>query len=133
MLNHGTQPDMLGSLTAAQRSIWAAQQLRPEVPYNFAAFVVIDHDVDAERLTVACEAAATRFGTRCARLSLDDEIEKLIRYLGFVMHGMKNAKGTVAEKAPAPTPSASKSPSAKASAATESKTHLTTMSRSDGQ
>jgi len=38
MLNYGTQPDMLGSLTAAQRSIWAAQQLRPEVPYNFAAF-----------------------------------------------------------------------------------------------
>ena len=72
MLNYGTQPDMLGSLTAAQRSIWAAQQLLPEVPYNFAAFFAIDHDVDAERLIVACEAAATRFGTPCARLSLDD-------------------------------------------------------------
>src|ERR1700722_2107858 len=72
MLNYGTQPDTLGSLTAAQRSIWAAQQLRPEVPYNFAAFMAIDHDVDADRLTVACEAAATRFGTPCARISLDD-------------------------------------------------------------
>ncbi len=72
MLNYGTQPDRLGSLTAAQRSIWAAQQLRPEVPYNFAAFLAIDHDVDAERLMVACESAATRFGTPCARLALDD-------------------------------------------------------------
>jgi hypothetical protein len=36
MLNYGTQPDMLGSLTAAQRSIWAAQQLVPEVPFNIA-------------------------------------------------------------------------------------------------
>ena len=63
---------MLGSLTAAQRSIWAAQQLRPEVPYNFAAFVAIDHDVDAERLAVACQSAAARFGTPCARLSLHD-------------------------------------------------------------
>src|SRR5271168_3175354 len=72
MLNYGAQPDMLGSLTAAQRSIWAAQQLRPEVPYNFAAFLAIDHDVDADRLMVACESAATRFGTPCARLSLDD-------------------------------------------------------------
>jgi Condensation domain len=72
MLNYGTQPEMLGSLTAAQRSIWAAQQLRPEVPYNFAAFLEIDHDVDIERLSVACEAAAARFGTPCARLSLDD-------------------------------------------------------------
>ncbi len=72
MLNYRTQPDILGSLTAAQRSIWAAQQLRPEVPYNFAVFLAIDHDVDAERLTVACQAAATRFGTPCARLSLAD-------------------------------------------------------------
>ncbi|MDT5333282.1 MAG: hypothetical protein QOF31_4579, partial [Mycobacterium sp.] len=72
MLDYGTQADLLGSLTAAQRSIWAAQQLRPEVPYNFAAFVAIDHDVDAERLWVACEAAAAQFGTPCARLALDD-------------------------------------------------------------
>ncbi|MDT7768861.1 MAG: hypothetical protein QOI30_1869 [Mycobacterium sp.] len=72
MLNYGTQPDVLGSLTAAQRSIWAAQQLQPDVPYNFAVFFAIDHDVDAERLMVACESAATRFGTPCARLSLDD-------------------------------------------------------------
>src|SRR5262245_61745072 len=72
MLNYGSQPDMLGPLTVAQRSIWAAQQLRPEVPYNFAGFLEIDHDVDAERLTVACEAAASRFGTPCARLSLAD-------------------------------------------------------------
>ena len=72
MLNYGTQPDMLGSLTAAQRSIWAAQQIRPEVPFNMAGFLAIDHDVDAERLKVACEAAATRFGTPCARLSLAD-------------------------------------------------------------
>ncbi|MDT7762256.1 MAG: hypothetical protein QOC63_1676, partial [Mycobacterium sp.] len=72
MLSYGTQADVLGSLTAAQRSIWAAQQLRPEVPYNFAVFFAIDHDVDAERLMVACESAATRFGTPCARLSLDD-------------------------------------------------------------
>ena len=72
MLNYGVQPDVLGSLTVGQRSIWAAQQLRPEVPYNFAAFFAIDHDVDADRLMVACEAAATRFGTPCARLSLDD-------------------------------------------------------------
>ncbi|WP_139333086.1 non-ribosomal peptide synthetase, partial [Mycobacterium sp. SP-6446] len=72
MLNYGTQPDFVGPLTAAQRSIWAAQQLHPEVPYNFAAFMAIDHNVDAERLTVACESAATRFGTPCARLSLDD-------------------------------------------------------------
>ncbi|MBO0882097.1 MAG: hypothetical protein J2P17_17505, partial [Mycobacterium sp.] len=72
MLNYGAQPDMLGSLTAAQRAIWAAQQLQPEVPYNFAAFLAIDHDVDAEKLMAACESAATRFGTPCARLSLDD-------------------------------------------------------------
>src|ERR1700744_4286336 len=72
MLDLGTQPALLGPLTAAQRSIWAAQQLRPEVPYNFAAYLAIDHHVDAERLMVACEAAATRFGTPCARLSLDD-------------------------------------------------------------
>jgi len=72
MLNYGTQQDILGPLTAAQRSIWAAQQLQPDVPYNFAAFLAIDHDVDADRLMVACEAAATRFGTPCARLSLDE-------------------------------------------------------------
>ncbi|MGZ4510474.1 MAG: condensation domain-containing protein, partial [Mycobacterium sp.] len=72
MLNYGKQSDLLGPLTAAQRAIWAAQQLRPEVPYNFAVFIAIDHDVDAERLMVACEAAATRFGAPCARLSLDD-------------------------------------------------------------
>src|SRR6476661_6243595 len=72
MLNYGTQPDMLGSLTAAQRSIWAAQQLVPEVPFNIAGFMALDHDVDADRLTVACESAAARFGTPCARISLDD-------------------------------------------------------------
>ncbi|PPJ04073.1 non-ribosomal peptide synthetase [Nocardia nova] len=72
MLNYGVHPEVLGSLTAAQRSIWAAQQLRPEVPYNVAVFLAIDHDVDAERLMIACESAATRFGTPCARLSLDD-------------------------------------------------------------
>ena len=72
MLNYGTQPDTLGPLTAAQRSIWAAQQLRPDVPYNFAAFVAIDHDVDVERLSVACQSAAARFGAPCARLALED-------------------------------------------------------------
>ncbi len=72
MLNYGAQPDVLGPLTAAQLSIWAAQQLRPEVPYNFAGFLAIDHYVDAERLMVACESAATRFGTPCARLSFID-------------------------------------------------------------
>ena len=72
MLNYGNQPEALGPLTAAQRSIWAAQQLRPEVPYNFAAFLAIDHHVDTERLTVACESAARRFGTPCARVSLAD-------------------------------------------------------------
>ncbi|MDT5116435.1 MAG: hypothetical protein QOE30_2174, partial [Mycobacterium sp.] len=72
MLNYGTRPDTLGSLTAAQRSIWAAQQFKPEIPYNIAAFLAIDHHVDAERLMVACEAAVTWFGTPCARLSLDD-------------------------------------------------------------
>ncbi|WP_341865661.1 condensation domain-containing protein, partial [Mycobacterium nebraskense] len=72
MLNYGAQPDMLGSLTAAQWSMWAVQQLWPEVPYNFAGFLAIDHDVDTERLTVACESAAARFGTPCARLSLVD-------------------------------------------------------------
>ncbi|WP_443677743.1 amino acid adenylation domain-containing protein [Mycobacterium florentinum] len=72
MLNYGAQPDLLGSLTPAQRSIWAAQELRPEVPYNFAGYVEIDHEVDAERLMAACESAATRFGTPCARLSLVD-------------------------------------------------------------
>ncbi len=72
MLNYGTQSDLLGPLTAAQRSIWVAQQLRPEVPYNFAGFVTIDHDVDAEKLMVACESMAARFGTPCARLSIED-------------------------------------------------------------
>ena len=72
MLNYGTQSDVLGPLTAAQRSIWVAQQLRPEVPYNFAGFVTIDHDVDAEKLMVACESMAARFGTPCARLSIED-------------------------------------------------------------
>ncbi len=70
MLNYGTQPDTLGSLTAAQRSIWAAQQLVPEVPFNIAGFMAVDHHVDADRLMVACESAAARFGTPCARLSL---------------------------------------------------------------
>jgi hypothetical protein len=70
MLNYGAQPDLLGPLTAAQWSIWAAQQLRPEVPFNIAGFLAVDHDVDADRLTVACESAAARFGTPCARLSL---------------------------------------------------------------
>ena len=72
MLNYGEQPDLLGSLTAAQLAIWAAQELRPEVPYNFAGFMAIDHDVDAEKLMAACESAATRFGSPCARLSLHD-------------------------------------------------------------
>ncbi|MBY0286579.1 MAG: amino acid adenylation domain-containing protein, partial [Mycobacteriaceae bacterium] len=70
MLNYGNQPDLIGPLTAAQRAIWAAQQLRPEVPYNFAGFLAIDHDVDADRLMVACEAAAAQFGTPCARVSI---------------------------------------------------------------
>jgi glycopeptidolipid biosynthesis protein len=72
MLNYGTQPDLLGPLSSAQRSIWVAQELLPEVPYNFAGYVEIGHDVDAERLMAACESAATRFGTPCARVSLDD-------------------------------------------------------------
>src|ERR1700727_86932 len=72
MLNYGPQPETLGPLTPAQRSIWDAQELRPEVPYNFAGYVEIDHDVDAERLMAACESAATRFGTPCARISLND-------------------------------------------------------------
>src|SRR5258708_2665011 len=72
MLNYCTRPDTLGSLTAAQRSICAAQQFKHEIPYNIAAFLAIDHHVDDERLMVACEAAATWFGTPCARLSLDD-------------------------------------------------------------
>ncbi|MCA2320269.1 amino acid adenylation domain-containing protein [Mycobacterium intracellulare] len=72
MLNYGTQPDTLGPLTAAQRALWAAQQLRPEIPYNFAGYLAIDHDVDADKLMVACESAAARFGTPCARLSLED-------------------------------------------------------------
>ncbi|WAC90406.1 amino acid adenylation domain-containing protein [Mycobacterium sp. Aquia_213] len=71
MLNYGQQQDTLGSLTPAQRSIWVAQELRPEVPYNFAGYVEINHDVDAEKLMAACESAATRFGTPCARLTLD--------------------------------------------------------------
>src|SRR5437588_9301130 len=75
MLNFGAQPDLLGPLTAAQRAIQAALLLQPEVPYNFAAFLAIDHDVDAERLMVACESAATRFGTPCVRLSLHDNAE----------------------------------------------------------
>ena len=72
MLNYGTQPDTLGPLTAAQRALWAAQQLRPEIPYNFAGYLAIDHDVDADKLMAACESAAARFGTPCARLSLED-------------------------------------------------------------
>ncbi|WP_406816722.1 amino acid adenylation domain-containing protein [Mycobacterium sp. M23085] len=72
MLNYGTQPDLLGSLTVAQRSIWAAQELRPEVPFNFAGFLAIDHDVHAEKLMAACESAATRFGSPCARVALVD-------------------------------------------------------------
>ncbi|MCV7164533.1 condensation domain-containing protein [Mycobacterium stomatepiae] len=75
MLDFGTHPDVLGPLTAAQWSIWAAQQLQPEVPYNFAGYVAIDHFVDLERLSVACQAAAARFGTPCARLALDDNGE----------------------------------------------------------
>ncbi|WP_439117402.1 amino acid adenylation domain-containing protein [Mycobacterium marseillense] len=72
MLNYGTQPDTLGPLTVAQRALWAAQQLRPEIPYNFAGYLAIDHDVDADKLMAACESAAARFGTPCARLSLED-------------------------------------------------------------
>ncbi|OBH51703.1 non-ribosomal peptide synthetase [Mycobacterium colombiense] len=72
MLNYGTQPDLLGPLTVAQRAIWAAQELRPEVPFNFAGFLAIDHDVDAEKLMAACESAATRFGSPCARVALVD-------------------------------------------------------------
>nr|WP_245836121.1 non-ribosomal peptide synthetase [Mycobacterium rhizamassiliense] len=59
-------------MTDAQRLIWAAQELRPEVPYNFAGFMAIDHHVDAEKLMAACESAATRFGSPCARLALVD-------------------------------------------------------------
>ncbi|ORA09993.1 amino acid adenylation domain-containing protein [Mycobacterium arosiense] len=72
MLNYGTQPDLLGPLTVAQRALWAAQELRPEVPINFAGFLAIDHDVDAEKLMAACESAATRFGSPCARVALVD-------------------------------------------------------------
>ncbi|PRI16894.1 hypothetical protein B2J96_02885, partial [Mycobacterium shigaense] len=53
--------------------MWAAQQLQPEIAYNFAGFVPIDHFVDLERLSVACNAAAARFGTPCARLALQDD------------------------------------------------------------
>ncbi|WP_420716179.1 amino acid adenylation domain-containing protein, partial [Mycobacterium sp. 94-17] len=72
MLNYGTQPDLLGPLTEAQRAIWAAQELQPEVPYNFAGFLAIDHFVDAEKLMAACESAATRFGSPCARVAIVD-------------------------------------------------------------
>ncbi|WP_232005349.1 condensation domain-containing protein, partial [Mycobacterium sp. 852002-53434_SCH5985345] len=72
MLNYGTQADVLGPLTAAQRAIWTAQLLQPDVSYNFGGYVAIDHDVDIERLTAACQAAARRFGTPCARPSLND-------------------------------------------------------------
>ncbi|BBX39731.1 amino acid adenylation domain-containing protein [Mycobacterium simiae] len=71
MLDYGTQPETLGPLTPAQRSMWVAQELQPDVPYNFAGYVEIDHGVDAERLMAACESAATRFGTPCARLASD--------------------------------------------------------------
>lgn len=72
MLNFGSQPEVLGPLTTAQRAIWAAQQIRPEVPYNFAGYLAIDHAVDAQRLMVACESGAARFGTPCARVALVD-------------------------------------------------------------
>ncbi|WP_139829761.1 non-ribosomal peptide synthetase, partial [Mycobacterium gastri] len=72
MLNYGAQPDILGPLAAGQRSMWAVQQLQPEVPYAIAGFLAIDHHVDVEKLTAACESAAARFGTQCARLSLVD-------------------------------------------------------------
>ncbi|BAX91049.1 putative non-ribosomal peptide synthetase PstA [Mycobacterium shigaense] len=73
MLDFGAQSDVVGPLTAAQWSMWAAQQLQPEIAYNFAGFVPIDHFVDLERLSVACNAAAARFGTPCARLALQDD------------------------------------------------------------
>ncbi|WP_264993119.1 AMP-binding protein, partial [Mycobacterium montefiorense] len=72
MLNYGVQPDLLGPLTAGQWAIWAAQQLLPEVPYNFAGFLALGHDVDAERLFVACESAVTCFGSPCARIAVVD-------------------------------------------------------------
>src|ERR1700756_3809644 len=58
----------MGPLTTGQRSIWLAQQVWPDVPYNIALYLEINHNVDVDRLSSACESAAAHFGTAFARV-----------------------------------------------------------------
>ncbi|ABG99591.1 non-ribosomal peptide synthetase (plasmid) [Rhodococcus jostii RHA1] len=55
-------------LTAAQRSIWFAQQLTPDVPYVIAQYVELRGPVDLERLAGASERARRELGGGFIRL-----------------------------------------------------------------
>src|ERR1700687_1945427 len=52
--------------------MWLAQQVQPDVPYTIALYLEIDHHVDVDRLSSACESAAAHFGLAFVRVDISN-------------------------------------------------------------
>jgi amino acid adenylation domain-containing protein len=63
---------VLGPLTTGQRSMWLAQQVWSEIPFTIAGYLEIDHHVDVDRLSLACESACARFGWTFVRVDMSN-------------------------------------------------------------
>jgi hypothetical protein len=68
MLDRRYQPDVLGSLNAAQPSIWAAPTTPRPKSLTLCRFCGDRSRCRRREVAVACEAAAARLGRPCARL-----------------------------------------------------------------
>ncbi|MFW0794041.1 amino acid adenylation domain-containing protein [Gordonia sp. CPCC 205515] len=87
--------DLVVPLSAAQRSIWFAQQLTPDTPFSIAQYVDLHGDLDIELLTDVGRQTAREFGTAMVRLIpgtdpsaapaqfFDDSLRDEMMYLDF--------------------------------------------------
>ncbi|MGO3326947.1 amino acid adenylation domain-containing protein [Gordonia sp. (in: high G+C Gram-positive bacteria)] len=77
-LVHSTRTAAELPLTAAQRGIYYAQQIDPDVPMSVAAFVEFHGDVDADRLETAVTGAALETEAGLLRLVWNEEDEPTV-------------------------------------------------------
>ncbi|MDH3051982.1 amino acid adenylation domain-containing protein [Gordonia alkanivorans] len=74
--------ERLVPLSAAQRSMWFAQQLVPQTPFSIAQYIEVLGDLDTELLTDVGRQVAREFGTAMVRLvPADDPTEAPLQYL----------------------------------------------------
>ena len=77
-LVHSTRTAAELPLTAAQRGIYYAQQIDPDVPMSVAAFVEFHGNVDADRLEIAVTEAAHETEAGLLRLIWNEEDEPTV-------------------------------------------------------